>query len=172
MKAAVLILSDKGAAGEREDLSGPALINWLSQQDVETVRYEMIPDDFDIIVATLTNWADDEFCQLIITCGGTGVSPRDVTPEATLQVVDRTLPGFGELMRAESLKITPMAILSRAMAGIRGKCLIINLPGSPKAALENLEAVWAAIPHAVDKICGDKGDCADLYRQIRESKSR
>lgn len=171
MKAAVLILSDKGAAGKREDLSGPALRDWLSLKQVETSRYEMIPDDYDTIISTLTRWADEGFCQLIITCGGTGVSPRDVTPEATLQVVDRILPGFGELMRAESLKITPMAILSRAMAGIRGQCLIINLPGSPKAAIENLEAVWAAIPHGVDKICGDKGDCADLYRKIRESKN-
>ena len=166
MKAAVLILSDKGAAGQREDRSGPILIEWLALQQVETVRYQMIPDDFDTIVATLIAWADEEFCPLIITCGGTGVSPRDVTPEATLQVVDRVLPGFGELMRVESLKITPMAILSRAMAGIRGQCLIINLPGSPKAALENLQAVWSAIPHALDKICGDTSDCADRYRRI------
>ncbi|MEA3465008.1 MAG: molybdopterin adenylyltransferase [Thermodesulfobacteriota bacterium] len=167
MTAAILILSDKGAAGQREDRSGPTLIEWLAQQQVETVRYQMIPDDFDTIVSTLTDWADEEFSPLIITCGGTGVSPRDVTPEATLQVVDRVLPGFGELMRAESLKITPMAILSRALAGIRGQCLIINLPGSPKAALENLQAVWPAIPHTIDKICGDTSDCTDRHHRYR-----
>jgi len=163
MKAAVLILSDKGAAGKREDLSGPALMEWLKNHQVETVRYDMIPDDYDTIVSTLTNWCDEAFCEVLITCGGTGVSPRDVTPEATMKVVDRILPGFGEAMRAESLKITPMAILSRAMAGIRGTCLVINLPGSPKAAIENLEAVWAAVPHGVDKIGGNPSDCASIH---------
>ncbi|WP_316348398.1 MogA/MoaB family molybdenum cofactor biosynthesis protein [Desulfuromonas acetoxidans] len=163
MKAAVLILSDKGAAGKREDLSGPALIDWLEQHQVETLRYEMIPDDYDVIVSTLTNWCDEGFCDVLITCGGTGVSPRDVTPEATMEVVDRILPGFGEAMRAESLKITPMAILSRAMAGIRGICLVMNLPGSPKAAIENLEAVWPAVAHGVDKIGGNPSDCAGIH---------
>lgn len=165
MKAAVLILSDKCAAGLREDNSGPLLIDWLAQRQIETLRYQIISDDFDTIAATLTKWADEAFCELIITCGGTGVAPRDVTPEATNQVIDRLLPGFGELMRAESLKITPMAIISRAQAGIRGQCLIINLPGSPKAAVENLQAVWGAVPHAVDKICGDTSDCADLHQR-------
>lgn len=163
MNAAVLILSDKGAAGQREDTSGPALAKWLSSKQVETVRYQMIADDFATIVATLCQWADDEQYPLIITCGGTGVSPRDVTPEATLEVIERVLPGFGELMRAESLKITPMAILSRAQAGIRAQSLIINLPGSPKAAVENLQAVWPAIHHAVDKIRGDTSDCATVH---------
>ena len=163
MKAAVLVLSDKGAAGKREDLSGPSLIAWLKSHQVETVRYDMIPDDHHTIVSTLTNWCDEGFCDVLITCGGTGVSPRDVTPEATLEVVDRVLPGFGEAMRAQSLKITPMAILSRSMAGIRGNCLIINLPGSPKAAIENLEAVWAAVPHGVDKIGGNPADCAAIH---------
>lgn len=168
MNAAVLILSDKGAVGQREDRSGPLLIEWLAQRQVETLRYQMIADDFDTIVATLTCWADEGFTPLIITCGGTGVSPRDVTPDATLLVVDRMLPGFGELMRAESLKITPMAILSRAQAGIRGRCLIINLPGSPKAAVENLYAVWPAVQHAVDKISGDSSDCAGRYHRLSE----
>ncbi len=163
MNAALLILSDKGAAGKREDLSGPALTEWLKKHQVETVRYDMIPDDYDVIVSTLINWCDEAFCDVLITCGGTGVSPRDVTPEATMEVVERILPGFGEAMRAESLKITPMAILSRAMAGIRGTCLIINLPGSPKAAIENLEAVWSAVAHGVDKIGGNPSDCAAIH---------
>ena len=169
--AAVLILSDKCAAGEREDTSGPALIEWLTQNHVEIVGFKIVPDDFETIVTTLTDWSDDGFCSMIITCGGTGVSPRDVTPEATLQVVHRVLPGFGELMRTESLKITPMAIISRAMAGIRGQCLIINLPGSPKAALENLQAVWPSIPHTIDKICGDNTDCANIncHRACKEN---
>lgn len=165
MNAAVLVLSDKGYAGEREDSSGPALIEWLAHKGIKTTRYTVIPDDFDTIVTTLTSWADEDFCSIIITCGGTGVSPRDVTPDATLNVVDRVIPGFGELMRLESAKITPMAIISRAMAGIRGRCLIVNLPGSPKAAMENLQAIWCAIPHTVAKIRGDSSDCANLYRK-------
>jgi molybdenum cofactor synthesis domain-containing protein len=163
MIAAVLILSDKGAAGEREDLSGPALMQWLTTKGVETARYQIIPDDFTTIATVLTQWTDDACCDVLITCGGTGVSPRDVTPEATLSIIDRSLPGFGEAMRAASLKITPMAILSRAMAGIRKNCLIINLPGSPKAAIENLEAVWAAVAHGVEKIGGSTVDCAHIH---------
>lgn len=162
MNCAVLILSDKGAAGQREDKSGPALKQWLSGQGVQTVAFEIIPDDFATIQSYLCDWCDQRVAELIITCGGTGVSPRDVTPEATKGVIERDLPGFGELMRQKSLKITPMAILSRAMAGVRNRCLIINLPGSPKAALENLEAVWPAVDHGVAKIKGDPSDCAGI----------
>ena len=106
---------------------------------------------------------NDDIAELIITTGGTGVSPRDVTPEATLQVVERTIPGIAELMRSKSLEKTPMASLSRACAGIRGRTLIINLPGSPKGAVENLEAVWQVIGHAVDKIRGDESDCGGRF---------
>jgi len=160
MKAAILTLSDKGARGEREDDSGPALRNWLEERGVTTLRTGIIPDEAGEIIQTLSEWADSNEFDLILTTGGTGVSPRDVTPDATLSILERVIPGFGEVMRARSLKKTPHAMISRAIAGIRGKSLIINLPGSPKGALENLEAVWEAVPHAVAKIQGDPGDCA------------
>ena len=159
MNVALLILSDRGARGERADASGPALENWLKERGVETCRCEVIPDEAALIVDRLRQWADSREFDLIITCGGTGVSPRDVTPDATVQVLDRLIPGFGEVMRAKSLLKTPHAMISRAVAGIRGETLIINLPGSPKGAIENLEAVWPAVPHAVDKIKGDPGEC-------------
>ncbi len=160
MKAAILTMSDKGAEGLREDASGPALEKWLAGRGVSTLQYGMIPDDLATIAATLIEWGDSNRFDLILTTGGTGVSPRDVTPDATLQVLDRVIPGFGEVMRAKSLAKTPHAMISRAVAGIRGRTLIINLPGSPKGALENLEAVWPAIPHAVAKIQGDPAECA------------
>jgi molybdenum cofactor synthesis domain-containing protein len=160
MRAAILTMSDKGARGERSDASGPALEKWLGEKGVTTVEYGMIPDDLETIASTLKDWCDSGRFDLILTTGGTGVSPRDVTPDATIKVVDRIIPGFGELMRMKSLEKTPHAIISRAIAGIRGKALIINLPGSPKGAIENLEAVWPAVPHAVAKIQGDPEDCA------------
>lgn len=160
MKAAILTMSDKGAEGLREDASGPALEKWLAGQGITTLQYGMIPDDAAIIAATLTEWSDSGRFDLILTTGGTGVSPRDVTPDATLRVLDRVIPGFGEVMRIKSLAKTPHAMISRAVAGIRGRTLIINLPGSPKGAIENLEAVWPAIPHAVAKIQGDPAECA------------
>ena len=163
MKAAILTLSDKGYRGERVDQSGPALVQWLEARGVATVRSLVIPDDFTTIAATLQEWADGDLAELILTTGGTGVSPRDVTPEATLQVVERIIPGIGELMRTRSLGKTPMAALSRAIAGIRGRTLIINLPGSPKGAVENLEAVWQVIGHAVEKIRGDESDCGGKF---------
>jgi molybdenum cofactor synthesis domain-containing protein len=160
MKAAILTLSDKGARGERADASGPALEAWLAERGVETLHTAVIADEADLISDTLRQWADEGRFQLILTTGGTGVSPRDVTPEATMAVVDRIIPGFGEAMRLASMAVTPHALLSRAVAGIRGTTLIVNLPGSPKGALENLAAIWAAIPHAVAKINGDQRDCA------------
>jgi molybdenum cofactor synthesis domain-containing protein len=160
IKAAILTMSDKGAVGERTDASGPALEKWLAEHEVTTLEYKMIPDDITTISATLKEWSDGGLFDLILTTGGTGLSPRDVTPDATIQVVERVIPGFGEVMRMRSLEKTPHAIISRAVAGIRGKTLIINLPGSPKGAIENLEAVWPAIPHAVAKIQGDPADCA------------
>lgn len=163
IRAAVLTLSDKGARGERVDESGPALAAWLAEKGVRTVHSHIIPDDFDTIVRTLTEWGDRDIADLILTTGGTGVSPRDVTPEATMKVCDRLIPGIGELMRLKSLEITPMAALSRAVAGIRNQSLIINLPGSPKGALENLAAVWAVIGHGVEKIRGDQRDCSGRF---------
>lgn len=160
MKAAILTLSDKGSRGERADASGPALSSWLSGQGVETGRSGVLPDEERLIAAKLVEWADSGEFDLILTTGGTGVSPRDVTPDATLTVVERVIPGFGEAMRARSLEKTPRAMISRAIAGIRGSCLIINLPGSPEGAVENLEAVWPAIPHAVAKLQGDPEECA------------
>lgn len=159
MKAALLILSDRGARGERADASGPALERWLADRGVAVTRCEVIPDEAALITDSLRVWADGGDIDLILTCGGTGVSPRDVTPDATLPVLDRLIPGFGEAMRASSLQKTPHAMISRAVAGIRGRSLIINLPGSPRGAIENLEAVWPAVPHCVAKIQGDPEEC-------------
>lgn len=160
MKVAIMTLSDKGARGEREDLSGPALRDWLAERGIAVVCTAVIADDLEQIAALLAEWVRDLSPDLILTTGGTGVSPRDVTPEATRRIIDRELPGFAERMRQESLKKTPHAIISRALAGIKGRTLIVNLPGSPKGAVENLAAVWPAIPHAVAKIQGDPADCA------------
>jgi molybdenum cofactor synthesis domain-containing protein len=163
IRTAILTLSDKGSRGERVDGSGPALSAWLAERGVQTVQARVIADEYEQIIEVLTDWADCDIADLILTTGGTGVSPRDVTPEATAQVCGRMIPGIGELMRMESLKITPMASLSRAAAGIRGRTLIINLPGSPKGALENLTAVWPVIGHGVEKIRGGHEDCAGRF---------
>lgn len=160
MKVAILTLSDKGSRGEREDLSGPALRDWLAERGVAVACMAMMPDELEQIVTTLEDWVVRLQADLILTTGGTGVSPRDLTPEATRKVIERELPGFAERMRQESLKKTPHAIISRALAGIRGETLIVNLPGSPKGAVENLAAVWPAIPHTIAKMKGDPTDCA------------
>lgn len=163
MRAAILTLSDKGSRGERVDASGPALSAWLAERGVTTVAAEVIADEYQQIIAKLTAWADSDTADLILTTGGTGVSPRDVTPEATMQVVTRLIPGMAELMRLRSMEKTRMAALSRAVVGIRAQSLIINLPGSPKGAVENLEAVWQVIGHAVEKIRGDSSDCGERF---------
>lgn len=160
MRAAILVLSDKGSRGERVDTSGPALKQFLAGRGVEVMTLEILPDARTLIADRLLELSTGGDCDLIITCGGTGVSPRDVTPEATRDVITTELPGFGERMRAASLEKSPHAIVSRALAGYRDGCLIINLPGSPRAAIENLEAVWAAVPHTVAKLQGDMTDCA------------
>ena len=160
MKAAIVTVSDKGSQGLREDVSGPALKEFLENQGVEICQMDIVPDELDEIFNVLKDLAVMGGVDLILTTGGTGVSPRDVTPDATQRVVDRELPGFAERMRFESLRKTPHAIISRAVVGIKGETLIINLPGSPKGALENLESVWLAVPHAVRKIKGDLSDCA------------
>ena len=159
LRVGVLVLSDKGAAGLRRDTSGPALVDFLKGRGHPRARLDLLPDDEDALVAHLLGWCDKDRLDLILTCGGTGVSSRDRTPEATRRVITAELPGFGELMRADSLRHTPHAIISRALAGVRGGTLIINLPGSPRAALQNLEAVWPAVPHLVAKLQGDPSDC-------------
>jgi len=154
-KVGILTISDKGAQGQRYDKSGEVIRDSLSPPDSHVVKYEIVPDEMDVICHKLVGWADEGEVDVIITTGGTGLSQRDVTPEATLSIVDKVVPGFAEAMRAESLNKTPMAMLSRATAGVRGKCLIINLPGSPKAVRECLEVVLPAIPHAVAIIKGE-----------------
>jgi len=157
----ILTISDRGWRGEREDRSGEAIKQVLAALDTHLVSYDIVPDEKDIISQKLVQWADNEGIDLIITTGGTGLSPRDVTPEATSAVVERIVPGFAEAMRAESLKKTPMAVLSRGVAGIRGSSLIINLPGSPKAVRECLEVILPALPHAIEVLKGEAVECGE-----------
>lgn len=155
----VLTLSDKGSRGEREDESGRILQAMVA--DLGSIdRYEVIPDDEEQIVQTLVRWVDQDRLDLILTTGGTGLTLRDITPQATARVLDYQVPGLAEAMRAESLKKTPHAMLSRALTGVRRHTLIINLPGSPKGVRENLEVVLPALPHALAKLKGDPSDCA------------
>lgn len=150
--AAVITISDKGAVGQRVDTSGPALVELLRNKGYEVVYTTIIPDDFDTIKAELIQCADEKGIDLVLTTGGTGFSPRDITPEATMAVVERPTPGIPEAMRAESLKITPKGCLSRSAAGIRKGTLIINLPGSRKACLENITAVIDAVDHGLEML--------------------
>jgi len=160
IKVGILTASDKGSAGQRIDESGKVIMNALKQIDSSMTDYVVVPDDRDTIAANLTRMADVIGVDLILTTGGTGFSPRDITPEATLSVIDREAPGIPEAMRLKSLQITPKAMLSRAVAGIRGKTLIINLPGSPKAVSECLEVILPVISHAIEILRGDAGECA------------
>lgn len=156
----ILTMSDKGARGEREDLSGEEIRKLVAEIPAEVKAYEVIPDEKYLIKDKLIEYADELALDIIITTGGTGVSPRDVTPDATLEVIDKEIPGMAEVMRFESLKKTPRAMISRAVVGFRGRTLIINLPGSPKGVRENLSAILPAISHAVEKIKGDPTECA------------
>jgi molybdopterin adenylyltransferase len=155
---AVLTLSDKGSKGEREDASGPMIREMLKGIDAEVKYYDILPDEKELIKGKLIEYG--KLVDLILTTGGTGLGPRDVTPEATIEVIERQIPGIAEAMRIEGLKKTRRAMLSRAVAGVRGKTLIINLPGSPKAVKENLEIILGVLPHAVEKIKGDMSECA------------
>jgi molybdenum cofactor synthesis domain-containing protein len=146
----ILTISDRSARGERPDLSGPALVELVTAAGWTVVRTAILADDLATLQETLIAWADEGQLDIILTIGGTGFAPRDVTPEATRAVIEREAPGLAEAMRAESLKVTSHAMLSRAVAGIRGKTLIINLPGSPKAAVENLQVVLPVLAHAVE----------------------
>ena len=163
--AGILTISDKGSRGEREDLSGPEIRRLLASIPARVEAYEVVPDEEEIIARKLMEYADRKGLNLILTTGGTGLSPRDVTPEATRRVLDKEVPGIAEAMLAEGIKITPTAILSRAAAGIRGRSLIINLPGSPRAVRENLRVVLPALKHALEKILGDPADCGNLPRK-------
>lgn len=158
--AGVITLSDKGSRGERVDLSGPEVTRMLKEIGIETTCYEVVPDEADVIERKLVEFVDDRRLDLVVTTGGTGVSPRDVTPDATLKVIDREIPGMAEAMRRESMLKTPHAMISRAVAGIRKTTLIINLPGSPKGVRENLAVILPALKHAIEKIKGDQSDCA------------
>ena len=160
VKAAVITVSDKGSRGEREDTSGPAVAAMLREAGFEIDYQSIIPDEQPVIEAELIKCADTMGLNLVVTTGGTGFAPRDVTPEATVAVCQRLVPGIPEAMRAASMAITPRAMLSRAAAGIRDRSLIINLPGSPKGAKENLEAVLPALAHGLEMLRGKPGDCA------------
>jgi len=151
----LLTISDKAWQGQRSDESGKAIRDILSLLNSQVVKYEVIPDEVDIIASKLAEWADEGGVDIILTTGGTGLGPRDVTPEATISIVDKVVPGFAEMMRARTFGKTPLSMLSRAVAGVRRKCLIINLPGSPKAVRECLEVILPAIPHAVEIIKGE-----------------
>lgn len=152
-------MSDKGAAGEREDTSGAALKQLLLAEGYELKEYRIIPDNKAIIEETLINLADKLRVDLVLTTGGTGVSPTDVTPEAMDKVLQKEIPGMAEAMRAASFAITSRSVISRGKAGVRNESLIINLPGSKKAAIENIKVILDALPHAIEKIKGGPGDC-------------
>ena len=158
-RAAILTISDRGYLGEREDRSGPAVKKILTKAGFSIVLLEILPDDQHMIAERLHQLADESCLDLVVTTGGTGVSPRDVTPDATLAVIQRQVPGMTESMRFASLAKTPHAMLSRAVAGIRNQTLIVNLPGSARGARENLEVVLPALEHALDKIQGDPSEC-------------
>lgn len=159
--AAVITVSDKGYRGEREDTSGPAICALLNEHGYEVTHTALVPDEADMIKAELIKCADEMHISLVLTTGGTGFSPRDITPEATLAVIERETRGIPEAMRAESMKITPRGCLSRSAAGIRGMSLIINLPGSRKAAVENLLAVIDPVAHGLDILASEgSADCA------------
>lgn len=165
MKVAILTASDKGSRGEREDRSAQVIKEMLVSLGAEVIAYDIVPDEKEQLIAKLLEYTDQKRADLILTTGGTGLTPRDVTPEATLAVIEREIPGIAEAMRAAGLKHTPHAMLSRAVAGSRGRTLIINLPGSPRAVMENLRVIIPALPHALETIQGGGNECARLRHE-------
>lgn len=158
-KTSIITVSDRGHRGEREDTSGQVIQELLGGLDFQVIDYRIVPDEKDQIRTALIDAIDRLGSDLVLTTGGTGLSPRDVTPDATREVIDREVPGFAEAMRAESLKKTPHAMISRALCGVRRSSLIINLPGSPKAVVECLKVTLPALPHALSKLKGDPSEC-------------
>lgn len=159
-RAAIITASDKGAAGLREDISGETMEHLLRDGGFDVVCRNILPDDMEMLAAELIRLADCDICDVVFTTGGTGLSPRDVTPEATLSIAHRLVPGISEAMRAASMRITNRAMLSRGVSVIRAKTLIINLPGSPKAVKESLEVILGAVSHGLAILRGDDGECA------------
>lgn len=160
IKAAILTMSDKGSKNLRVDGTGPAIKELIEKHGYEIVYYKIVPDEMDMIEKELIHLCDEVKVNLVLTNGGTGFSKRDVTPEATLKVIEKYVPGLGEAMRMKSLEITPKAMLSRAVAGIRKDTLIVNLPGSPKGAVENLETILPALRHGIEILTGEASECA------------
>lgn len=167
MRIGILTVSDRSARGEREDLSGPAIKELILEQGWSVSRMEIVPDERQLLIDTLVSWADSGEMDIILTTGGTGFSLRDITPEATIEVIDRETPGLPEAMRTASLSVTPHAMMSRATAGIRKRTLIVNLPGSPRGAIENLNVILPVFDHAVALLSDDPGAEAG-HRQMRE----
>lgn len=162
-RVAILTISDRSSQGAREDTSGAVIRELITKGlAAEVVAYQVVPDERPQIEAALREWADGRVADLVLTTGGTGLAPRDITPEATRAVLEREVPGIPEAMRAASLLKTPFAMLSRMAAGTRGNTLIINLPGSPKAVRENLAVILPVLPHALEKLMGDPRDCVPL----------
>ena len=158
LRAGILTVSDKGARGERADTSGEAVREMLASLEATVEHYEVVPDEKEVIASRLREWADEADLALIVTNGGTGLAPRDVTPEATLEVVERLVPGMAEAMRQEGLKHTPMSMISRAVVGVRGRTLIVNLPGSERGVRQNLAYLLPVLPHALEVLRGEAGD--------------
>lgn len=162
-KTGVLVASDKGSKGERIDKSGELIVDLMEKEGYQIAGKSIVPDDRETIASELKRMSDDWQCDLVLTTGGTGFSPRDWTPEATKDVMDREVPGIPEAMRSYSMTITPKAMLSRSTAGIRGTTLIINLPGSPKAVKENLECILPALKHGLEILTGKAGECGEMH---------
>lgn len=159
-RIAVLTASDKGAAGTRTDESGPLITKRMEALGAKVVATALLPDDLTALADQLRAWSDDDVADLILTTGGTGLSPRDQMPEATLAVAQRLVPGIAEAMRAYSMQITPRAMLGRGVAAVRGNTLVINLPGSPKAVTESLDTILPVLEHGLDMLCQSGGECA------------